>query len=42
MGLDGMLYGDIQYVFFVSGDSDVARVFGWEPTTIDDFAVAGQ
>jgi hypothetical protein len=36
-----MLHGDIQYLFFTSRDSDVARVFGCEPTAINDFAFCG-
>ena len=39
--LDGMLNGNIQDLFFVSRNRDVAWFFGWEPTAIDDFAVAG-
>jgi hypothetical protein len=41
VGLDGMLHGDIQHLFFVSRDSDVARLFGWKPTAINDFAICG-
>jgi hypothetical protein len=41
VGLDSMLHGDIQHLFFVSRYSDVAWTFGWEPTAINDFAVCG-
>jgi hypothetical protein len=38
VGLNGMLHGYIQHLFFVSRDRDIASIFGWEPTAIDDFA----
>ena len=41
VGLDGMLYGNIQYFFFVSRNGNITGHFGWEPAAIDDFATSG-
>lgn len=41
VGLDSVLNGDVQHLFFVSRNRHVARRLGWEPTAINHFTVLG-